>query len=89
MLTVHDLFSMNQAIDWPKYFDGVGAPAIAELNVVVPNSFRTLESVLVQTNLDDIKTYLRRHLIHTEVAFLSKAFVDEDFDFFKRTLTGP
>jgi len=87
-LTVHELFSMNPAIDWPKYFEGVGAPAIADLNVVVPNFFRTLESVLVQTNLDDIKTYLRWHLVHAEVAFLSKAFVDEDFNFFKRTLTG-
>src|SRR5258708_33160700 len=23
-LTVHELFSLNPAIDWPKYFDGVG-----------------------------------------------------------------
>ena len=87
-LTVHELFSLNPAIDWPKYFDGVGAPAIADLNVAVPNFFRTLESVLVQTNLDDIKTYLRWHLVHAEVSFLPKAFVDEDFNFFKRTLTG-
>jgi putative endopeptidase len=87
-LTVHELFSLNPAIDWPKYFDGVGAPAIADLNVVVPNFFRTLESVLVQTNLDDLKTYLRWHLVHAEVSFLPKAFVDEDFNFFKRTLTG-
>src|SRR5258708_2173745 len=87
-LTVHELFSLSPAIDWPKYFDGVGAPAIADLNVAVPNFFRTLESVLVQTNLDDIKTYLRWHLVHAEVSFLPKAFVDEDFNFFKRTLTG-
>ncbi|HEV2687573.1 MAG TPA: M13 family metallopeptidase N-terminal domain-containing protein, partial [Bryobacteraceae bacterium] len=28
-LTVHELVSMNPAIDWPKYFAGVGAPPIA------------------------------------------------------------
>src|SRR5260370_38647795 len=87
-LTVHELFSMNPAIDWPKYFDGVGAPAIANLNVAVPNFFRRLESVLVQTSLDDIKTYLRWHLVHAEGSLLPKAFVDEEFNFFKRTLTG-
>ncbi len=87
-LTVHELFSLDPAIDWPKYFEGVGAPAIADLNVAVPNFFRTLESVIVQTNLDDIKTYLRWHLMHAEVSLLPKAFVDEDFNFFKNTLTG-
>jgi putative endopeptidase len=87
-LTVHELFSLDPAIDWPKYFQGVGAPAITDLNVVVPNFFRTLESVLVQTSLDDIKTYLRWQLLHAEVSLLPKAFVDEDFNFFKKTLTG-
>jgi putative endopeptidase len=87
-LTVHELFSLDPAIDWPKYFEGVGAPGIADLNVAVPNFFRTLESVIVQTSLDDLKTYLRWHLTHAEVSLLPKAFVDEDFNFFKKTLTG-
>jgi putative endopeptidase len=87
-LTVHELFSLDPAIDWPKYFEGVGAPGIASLNVAVPNFFRTLESVIVQTNLDDIKTYLRWHLLHAQVSLLPRAFVDEDFSFFKKTLTG-
>ena len=47
-LTAHELFSLNPAIDWPKYFEGVGAPDIGQLNVAVPNFFRTLESVIVQ-----------------------------------------
>jgi putative endopeptidase len=79
---------MDPAIDWPKYFEGVGAPGIASLNVAVPNFFRTLESAIVQTNMDDLKTYLRWHLMHAEVSLLPKAFVDEDFNFFKKTLTG-
>ena len=87
-LTVHELVSLNPGIDWPKYFDGMGAPAMADLNVVVPNFFRTLESVIVQTSLDDIKTYLRWHLLHAEASLLPKAFVDEDFHFFRQILTG-
>jgi endothelin-converting enzyme/putative endopeptidase len=87
-LTVHELVSLSPAIDWPKYFAGVGAPSITDLNVVVPNFFRTLESVIVQTSLDDIKAYLRWHLVHSEASQLSKPFVDEDFHFFRQTLTG-
>ncbi len=87
-LTVHELYSLDPAIDWPKYFQGVGAPPINQLNVAVPNFFRTLESAIVQTNLDDIKTYLRWHLLHGEAALLPKGFVEEDFHFYREILTG-
>ena len=87
-LTVHQLNSLNPAIDWPKYFEGMGLPPIADLNVSVPNFFRTLESAIVQTNLDEIKTYLRWHLLHAEASLLSRAFVDEDFHFYREILTG-
>jgi putative endopeptidase len=87
-LTVHQLYSLDPAIDWPKYFEGMGAPPLSELNVSVPNFFRALESAIVQTNLDDIKTYLRWHLLHAETTLLPKAFVDEDFHFYREILTG-
>ena len=48
-LTVHQLNSLDPAIDWPKYFEGMGAPPLSELNVSVPNFFRALESAIVQT----------------------------------------
>ena len=87
-LTVHELYSLNPAIDWPKYFQGMGAPPIADLNVAVPNFFRTVESMLVQTNLEDIRTYLRWQLVHSQAAFLAQPFVDEDFHFFRQILEG-
>jgi putative endopeptidase len=54
----------------------------------VPNFFRALESTIVQSSLDDIKTYLRWHLLHAEASLLPKAFVDEDFHFYREILTG-
>jgi putative endopeptidase len=87
-LTVHQLVSLDPAIDWPKYFECMGAPPLTELNVSVPNFFRALESTIVQTNLDDIKTYLRWHLLHQETPLLPKAFIDEDFHFYREILTG-
>jgi putative endopeptidase len=87
-LTVHELVSLTPAIDWPQYFQGIGAPAFTDLNVVVPNFFRTVESMIVQTSIEDIKTYLRWQLVHSEAAFLAKPFVDEDFHFYRQTLAG-
>ncbi len=87
-LTVHELVSLSPAIDWPKYFQGMGAPHFTDLNVAVPNFFRTVESMIVQSSLDDIKTYLRWQLVHAEAPFLAKPFVDENFHFFKQILAG-
>ncbi len=87
-LSEHELFSMAPFLDWNKYFAGMGAPAIVSLNVESPNFFRQLESTVVQTSLDDLKTYLRWHLIHAQAPLLPAAFVDENFDFFGKRLTG-
>ncbi len=87
-LTVHQLYSLDPAIDWPKYFQGMGAPPLTDLNVAVPNFFRAVESTIVQSSLDDIKTYLRWQLLHAEASLLPKAFVDEDFHFYREILTG-
>ena len=45
---------------------------------------KTLESV----SLDDWKLWLKWHVLHAAAPFLSKPFVDENFGFFERTLTG-
>ncbi len=87
-LTVHELVSLSPAIDWPQYFQGIGTPQFTDLNVAVPNFFRTVESMIVQTSLEDIKTYLRWQLVHAEAAFLAKPFVDEDFHFYREILAG-
>jgi endothelin-converting enzyme/putative endopeptidase len=87
-LTVHQLVSLSPAIDWPKYFAGIGAPQFSDLNIAVPNFFRTLESMIVQSSLEDIKTYLRWQLVHSQAALLPAPFVNEDFHFYRRILAG-
>jgi endothelin-converting enzyme/putative endopeptidase len=87
-MTVHELFSLCPFIEWPKYFEGMGAPPVDSLTVVAPNFFRQLETTLVTNNLDDLKTYMRWHLVHTSARLLPTAFVDANFDFYGKILTG-
>jgi putative endopeptidase len=87
-MTVRELAALCPAIDWPKYFSGLGTPPIADLNVLVPDFFRGLGTVLSKTSLADIKTYLRWHVLHAEASLLPQAFVDEDFHFFRQILAG-
>src|SRR5262249_34553553 len=39
-------------------------------------------------SLEDLKTYFRWHLVRSQVEYLPKPFVDENFNFYGRTLTG-
>jgi putative endopeptidase len=87
-MTVAELVSLCPAIDWPKFFAGMGAPAFETLDISEPNFFRTIESVLVQTPLEDLKAYLRWQYLHAEARYLSKAFDKENFAFFGTTLNG-
>ncbi len=87
-MTVHELTSLCPFFDWPAYFNGVGAPKFDTLNVDVPNFFRALETAMVDTSLDDLKTYLKWHVIHANAALLSPPFVDANFAFYGKALTG-
>jgi putative endopeptidase len=87
-MSVKELAALSPSIDWPKYFAAMGAPSFTDLDVSVPEFFKTLNTVLNQTSLAGLKTYLRWHLLHSEAHFLAKAFVDENFHFFRQTLTG-
>jgi len=87
-LSNQELAALNRAFDWSAYFDGVGAPKFDSLNVVEPDFVKQMQSVLDSHSLDDWKTYLRWHVVHANAPVLSSAFVNENFDFFSKTLTG-
>lgn len=87
-LTLKDLESLAPAIDWPKYFFGLGTPAFTALNIAEPDFFKGLNAVIAGTSLADLKAYLRWHLIHNEAPLLAKPLLDENFHFYRQTLTG-
>ena len=87
-LTTKELISLAPTIDWPKFFEGAGAPPIESLNVDVPSFMRTLEAVLVKTSLDDLKSYLAWHLLRDSSSVLPASFQEESFEFYGKTLAG-
>ena len=85
---VEDLAGMTPHFDWPAYFREIGFPGIRVVNAGMPDFFKALDEQLTAVPLDDWKTYLRWHLIHATAPYLTTAIVDENFDFFGRTMTG-
>ena len=87
-LTVAQLTELCPFINWAGFFEGIGTPKIETLNVDVPEFYKALNDALEATSLDDLKAYLRWHEVHTWAATLSAPFVDENFAFYGKQLTG-
>ena len=47
-----------------------------------------VESLVRSQSLENWKAYLSWHLLRAQAPLLSKAFVEENFDFYGRTLSG-
>jgi endothelin-converting enzyme/putative endopeptidase len=78
----------NAGFDWAAYVQETGAPAFTDMNVGNPGFFKALEQILKSTPLDEVKTYLRWQTLRAAAPWLPKAFADESFDFYGRTLSG-
>jgi putative endopeptidase len=83
-----ELAALSPSFDWNAYFAARTTPAFDSLNVQNPDFVRNIESLVKSESLENWKAYLSWQLLHMTAATLPKAFVDEDFDFFGRTLGG-
>jgi putative endopeptidase len=87
-MTVAAAQEITPNFSWTTYMTARGAPAVSELNVGQPNFFRELNAMLKEVALEDWKTYLRWMAINSAAPALSKAFVDENFNFYGKFLAG-
>ncbi len=83
-----DLKNVMANFDWATYFKKIDAPTFTEINVAHPDFFKGVDQMLTSVSIDDWKTYLRWHLVHDAADALSTAFVNEDFNFYSKTLAG-
>jgi putative endopeptidase len=85
-----ELEALAPGLDWSAWFQALGAPdrEIRELIVRQPEYFTALAAMLDKVSLADWKTWLKWHVLQDAAPYLSKSFVDENFAFSGRVLTG-
>ena len=86
--TIESLNKLAPDFNWKSYFTQVGYPQLAEVNILQPGFMKELNSMMKTVPVDDWKTFLRWQLINSTAAYLGKEFVDQNFDFYNRTLSG-
>ena len=82
------LQALTPGFDWPVYLKASGLPKVGAINVTQPELYKELARQWSTLSLADIKTYLRWHAVSASAPHLAKAFVDENFAFFSKTLRG-
>ena len=87
-LTLVQLGELTPHLSWADYFKQVGAPDVSSADIEQTDFFKAVDAALVSVPLDQWKIYLRWQLIHDAAPALPKKFVDENFDFYGRQLTG-
>ena len=87
-MTREELQALSPSFSWDAYFTAIGLPETKSLNVAVPEFVKGMESELKAEDLASWKVYLRWHLVNAQARYLSTAFVNEDFDFNDRILSG-
>ncbi len=71
------------------YVQAAHAPAVGKANDMEPKFFAAFNAILADTPLDQIRTYLRWHLLHAYAGTsMPEAFETENWNFYAHTLNG-
>jgi len=87
-MKVSELDKLAPNFNWAAYFSASAVPPFEILNVSSPEFFKQLNTQLAGVSLADWKSYLRFHVANTNAPYLSSAFVNENFDFYRKYLHG-
>jgi len=82
--------SLNRTggLPWQAFFEAAGVPDIEEINVMTPSFFAGLDELGQSLSLNVAKHYLRFQVLDSAASFLSKPFVDANFELYSKQLGG-
>lgn len=83
-----DLKQLAPNFNFDEFFVQLKTPDFSKLNVAVPEFFKDFNALLNRESMSGLKDYLVWHYLTASAGRLPKAFVDENFDFYGRTLSG-
>ncbi|MFT4011631.1 MAG: peptidase M13, partial [Nocardioidaceae bacterium] len=85
-----ELENLAPAFDWTAYGAGLDAKdvVLAEVNVRQPKYLEHLSAALGEIPIESWRSWVAIRIIRAAAPYLSTPFVEENFDFYGRTLSG-
>lgn len=87
-MTLEELKTMAPAIDWAKYFSGVGAKGFKEIIVTQPKYIKAVNALFASGQLDRVKSYLEWSVLNDAASYLTEEMETANFDFYGAVLEG-
>jgi putative endopeptidase len=87
-MSVGEAQKLTPHLKWDAFFTAIGGPKLEEMNVAEPDFFKVLDRAMATVPLSTWKTYYRWQLADRSARLMSDAFVQENFDFNGRVLSG-
>jgi putative endopeptidase len=70
------------------FMERAEAPPGDSANVSEPEFLKAVDQVIISSDLNDLKTYLRWQVVTAQAAMLPRTFAEENFNFYGKVLTG-
>lgn len=80
--------ALSPGLAWGDYLKALGLDRLDGFSYATPAFFTELEFMLKEVPIEHWRAYLSFHLADDAAPYLSRAFVDQSFDFYSRTLRG-
>jgi putative endopeptidase len=87
-MTRKEMDALSPLFQWNQYLTGIAAPSFQNVNVAWPDFFKALNTEIQNESLDHWKTYFVWQTLHAQIGLLPTPFVNENFQFFGKTLRG-
>jgi len=87
-VAVADLAAGFPGIVWPAFRSAAGIEAVASVNMDQPSALKGISRLVETVPLADWKAWMRYHSLRSASVALPKAFRDETFAFYGKTLSG-
>ena len=87
-LAYEDFKQIESPLDWDVYFESMGLAGLKELDVKQINYYKDMNKALQNTTVDEQKYYLAFNLLSAAAPYLSDDFVDADFEFYGKVMSG-
>lgn len=90
LTTADQLAELAPHVDWSAWRRGLGAEEVVTAETVVrqPSYLSHLSTALEEIPLEHWREWLAARVVRRAAPYLSSAFVEENFDFYGRTLNG-
>lgn len=75
-------------IRFKEYFKEMGLPKLTQFNMAQPEYIQAVNRILASENIESIKAYYAWQVINMAAGYLSDDFVNANFEFYGRTMSG-